>query len=95
MLGVKYDLLNDRLKSAADFTPNNNVWKTGAMNKWIADHQVQLENGRITVQGKYRKSKKRVQLLRDSDLDTVWHENHNQPGMHADREKTIHKICMK
>ena len=96
MLGIKFDLLKVRLETGPDdFCGNNEIWKTGSLNKWIKDHDVKLKKDLITVKGKYRGSRKRVQLLRDDDLKTIWFENHNQPGMHADREKTIHKICTK
>ena len=96
MNNQKYDLLAERLREGAeDFKPNQAVWKTSALNKFIQDHDVRLERDTLTVKAKYRNTTKRVELLKESDLDRVWRENHDQPHLHVDREKTIYKICTK
>ena len=95
MQDERYNLLFDRLENADNFVKNNDVWKLSALNKYIKDHDARIENGFVTVEAKYRNSTGRVQLLKESDLDRVWRENHALPHLHADREKTIAKICTK
>ena len=59
----KYQLLKMRLKAPGKFSSNNDIWKTGNMNKFISVHGAFLCCNEVFVLGKYRDSVDPVRQL--------------------------------